>query len=67
VTPNPLRLDVAIAVVIAALVLIFAPGLAVVAMIVLAALVVCAIVLLRGRLRARRAPRGRARRSRDSR
>jgi ABC-type bacteriocin/lantibiotic exporter with double-glycine peptidase domain len=67
VTGNPLRLDVAIAVVIAALVLIFAPGLAVVAMIVLVALVVCAIALVRDRLRAWRAPRGRARRSRNSR
>lgn len=66
-TGNPLRLDVAIAVVIAALVLIFAPGLAVVAMIVLVALVVCVVVLVRDRLRGRRPPRGRARRSPPSR
>jgi predicted membrane metal-binding protein len=59
VTRNPLAVDAAIAVLIAALVLILAPGLAVVALLVLIVLVACGVGLLRRALRSRRPPRRR--------
>ncbi|HEY8624969.1 MAG TPA: hypothetical protein VIL82_03105 [Solirubrobacteraceae bacterium] len=57
---TPLGRDAVAAAVIAVLVLILAPGLAVVALIVAGALALCAISLVRDRLRARAAPRRRS-------
>jgi hypothetical protein len=62
VTRNPVVIDIAAAVLIAALVLILEPGVGVGAVLGLLLLVICGVTLLVDRRRGRRAPRVRPRR-----